>query len=173
MSTKTKGSRLSRITLLAVALTTLGAGEAAAQATATSSATATIITGIAISNTVGLDFGDVVPGPLGGTVVMTPAGVRSTTGDALLGSGASATAAAFTVTGDDGATYSITLPTLPETLASGVNTMTVDNFTSNPSGTGTLSGGSQTLNVGATLHVGAVQAIGTYTGSFDVTVAYN
>jgi type 1 fimbria pilin len=50
--------------------------------------------------------------------------------------------------------------------------MTVDTFTSNPSGTGTLSGGAQTLNVGATLHVAGAQAAGNYTGTYNVTVAY-
>ncbi len=53
--------------------------------------------------------------------------------------------------------------------------MTVDTFTSTPSGTGSLAGGSQTLSVGATLHVAAAQAAGTYTSAtpFTVTVNYN
>jgi hypothetical protein len=55
----------------------------------------------------------------------------------------------------------------------GGTTMTVDNFTSNPSGTGTLAGGTQTLSVGARLNVGAGQVAGDYTGEFSVTVAYN
>ncbi len=71
-------------------------------------------------------------------------------------------------------TYSITLPS-SATLTSGGNTMTVDTFTHDegalpklPSGTG-----SETFNVGATLNVGAVQAGGTYSGTFAVTVSYN
>jgi hypothetical protein len=53
--------------------------------------------------------------------------------------------------------------------------MVVDTFTSNPSGTGTLAGGTQNLNVGATLNVGSSQASGTYTNAagFTVTVNYN
>ncbi len=39
--------------------------------------------------------------------------------------------------------------------------------------TPTLAGGSDTFNVGATLHVGATQAVGTYSGTFAVTVIYN
>ena len=43
----------------------------------------------------------------------------------------------------------------------GLHTMTVNGFTSTPSGTGALSaGGSQTLTVGATLNVAAGQAAG-------------
>ena len=44
---------------------------------------------------------------------------------------------------------------------------------SNPSGTGTLTGGTENLLVGATLQVTAGQATGAYTGTFDVTVGYN
>ncbi len=40
-------------------------------------------------------------------------------------------------------------------------------------GTPTLAGGSDTFNVGATLHVGATQAAGPYSGTFAVTVNYN
>ncbi len=39
-------------------------------------------------------------------------------------------------------------------------------------GTPTLVAGSDTFNVGATLHVGATQAAGTYSGTFPVTVNY-
>jgi uncharacterized protein DUF4402 len=99
--------------------------------------------------------------------------VRTPGGGASLGSGAAVTAAAFTVSGQGSATYAITLPA-SATVTSGANTMTVNGFTSNPAGTGTLSGaGSQNLLVGATLNVGASQATGTYSGTFDVTVTYN
>ncbi len=51
--------------------------------------------------------------------------------------------------------------------------MTVDNFLSTPSGTGTLTGGAETLNVGATLQVAISQPTGSYTGIYSVTVNYN
>ncbi len=164
------------ILVLAVLATCFGWVSAFAQqneATTSANAGATIITAIGISKTADLDFGDVVAGATLGTVVMTPAGARSATGGTTLGNVGSASAAGFNVTGDPNATYAITLPSSC-VISYLTNDMTVDTFTSTPSGTGTLSGGgSQTLAVGATLHVAATQATGVYTGSFDVTVAYN
>jgi len=148
-----------------------------AQVSATSTASATIVSPIAISNTANMNFGNVAVSASAGTVVMTPAGVRSVTGGctlpAITGSPA---AASFNVTGVANYTYAITLPAVATTISSGANSMTVDTWTSTPSNTGTLNGsGSQTLNVGATLHVSGSQAGGTYTSAtpFTVTVNYN
>lgn len=139
----------------------------------TANATARIITPISITKSTDLNFGDVVPTASSGTVVVTPAGARSATGGATLGSSSSVSAASFTVAGQANAAYTVTLPS-SATITSGANSMTVNTFTSTPSGTGNLgAGASQTLSVGATLQVGANQAIGTYTGTFSVSVAYN
>lgn len=156
----------------------LAADQASAQSSATTSAngTATIVKPIAIVKAADLLFGKVVPGTATGTVVMTAAGARSATGGAtLFGQASTSNAASFTVSGENSATYAITLPSAAVTLTSGVNTMTVGTFTSSPSATGALdvTSGNQTLNVGGTLNVGANQAAGSYTGSFSVTVAYN
>jgi hypothetical protein len=53
--------------------------------------------------------------------------------------------------------------------------MTVSAFTSTPSSTGILTGGSETLNIGATLNVAAGQVPGVYSNAtgFDITVNYN
>jgi hypothetical protein len=53
--------------------------------------------------------------------------------------------------------------------------MTVTAFLSTPSVSGTLTGGTQNLNVGATLNVAAAQPAGLYTSTtgFTVTVNYN
>jgi hypothetical protein len=72
-------------------------------------------------------------------------------------------------------TFGITLPAAATTITA-VTNMTVDTWTSTPTPTGTLPGGTQTLTVGATLHVGASQAAGVYTSGatpFTVTVNYN
>lgn len=148
-----------------------------AQATASATASATVITPIAIAKTVDMNFGNVaVQAGTGGTVVLTPAGVRTVTGGVTLPSvTGTVTAASFTVTGSGTSTYSITLPGAATTLSSGINTMTCNTFTSTPTPTGALTGGTQTLTVGATLNVAAAQAPGTYLSGtpFDVTVNYN
>lgn len=157
--------------LLALSLSTQ------AQVSATATASATIVTPIAIANATDMDFGNVAVSAALGTVVLSPAGVRSTTGGATLPAvTGTVTAASFDVTGQANFTYSITLPAAATTIASGANTMTVDTWTSNPTPTGTLDGtGAQTLSVGATLNVGAGQAAGTYISAtpFTVTVNYN
>ena len=128
---------------------------------------------ISLSNTASLGFGEAFIGSTLGTVVVTPAGARSATGGVTLGSSGSAGGASFTVTGVPLLTYSITLPS-SATLAAGGSTITVNSFTSSPSGSGSLPlGGSQVLRVGATLRVGANQTPGSYSGTFSVTVAYN
>lgn len=128
---------------------------------------------IAISNTQALAFGKFVAGS-GGAVTVSPAGGRSASGGVILVSSGPGAAAQFIVSGDANATYTITLPVTEVLLTSGANSMAVNNFTSSPSSIGTLgAGGTQTLSVGATLSVGGNQAIGSYSGAFDVTVNYN
>jgi len=143
-------------------------------ASANSTAGATVVTPIAISNSTGLVFGKYSAGS-GGTVVMSTAGSRSATGGVVLLSGTAGNAAAFSVTGDGNATYTITLPaTATVTHTDTVTTMSIGTFTSNPSATGTLAaGGTQTVNVGATLTVGNAQTAGSYSGSYSVSVEYN
>ena len=123
-----------------------------------------------------MNFGNVAVNASTGTVILTPAGARSATGGVTFipASPGTVTAASFTVTGLAGLTYSITIPTTL-TITDGTNNMTVNNFTSSPTPTGTLTGGSETLTVGATLQVGANQVAGVYTTTtpFDVTVNYN
>ena len=148
-----------------------------AQTTATATATATIITPISISKNADMSFGNIaVQAATGGTVILAPAGTRSSTGGVTLPSTAgTVTAAAFTVTGSGSLTYAITLPSsVTLTHSGGVQTMAAASFTSNPSSTGTLSSGTQDIAVGATLTVAAGQLAGVYTsGNFNVTVNYN
>jgi hypothetical protein len=147
-----------------------------AQVTATATATATIITPIAIVKATDMNFGNIAVNATLGTVILAPASTRTVTGGCTLPAVAgTVTAAAFTVTGLAAATYSITLPAALTTITSGGNTMTVDTWTSTPTPTGTLAGGTDNLLVGATLHVAASQAAGTYLSGtpFTVTVNYN
>ena len=143
-------------------------------ASANANANARIVPTITLAKSADLNFGDVVAGASLGTVVMTSASARSATGGTTLGNANGAAAAGFNVGGQASATYAITLPGAASTISDGGgHTMTVDTWTGSKA-TGTLSGaGADTFTVGATLHVGANQVAGTYTGTFSVTVAYN
>ena len=147
--------------------------EGGTTATASANATARIITPIAITNTQGLAFGNIASSAAIGTVTVTPAGVRTGTGGVTPSAIGTFNNAIYTATGENNATYSITLPSSIN-ITSGSNTMVVNSFTSTPTPTGLLNGsGTQTINVGATLNVGANQATGNYAGTYDVTIAYN
>jgi hypothetical protein len=159
---------LRQIAILAAAM---AAAAGAHAASASASGTATVIAPMTISKTADLRFGSFAPTTSAGSVVISTAGARSGTNVSLssLNTGG---AAGFSVTGDTTATYTITLPS-SATLSGPGTSMTISNFTSNPSGTGTLSGGAGTIAVGGTLAVNASQASGAYSGSFSVSVDYN
>jgi len=144
-------------------------------ATASANATATVVTPLAVSKNTDMAFGKFIAGT-GGTVAMATNGTRTAGGAVtLFNQGSTSNAASFAVTGEGAYTYAITLPANSTvTLSDGAtHTMGVSSFISNPSGTGTLTAGAQTLLVGATLTAASAQAPGNYTGSFNVTVDYN
>jgi hypothetical protein len=127
-----------------------------------------------------MNFGNIAVNNTAGTVVLPAAAgvpVRTVTGGCTLPATAgTVSAASFTVTGTTGYTYSITLPASASLTGPGP-AMTADTFVSSPTvaAGGVLTGGTQTLYVGATLNVGASQTAGTYTtpAPFTVTVNYN
>ena len=141
-------------------------------ADATGTATSTVVAPITIAAGDDLAFGSLAPTASAGTVVLSTAGARTNTNVDLL-TGSTVTAATFTVGGGASAAYSITLPTTA-TLTSGGNNMTVNNFVHSAGGSPTVDGsGSGPIQVGATLNVGANQAAGAYTGTYQVTVNCN
>mgnify|MGYP000017531333 CR=1 FL=1 len=148
-------------------------------ATASSTATSIVMVPIAVTAGTVLDFGKFSAGASGGTIKVEPDSTVAVTSTVLRGTGATSTAAQFTVTGDASNTYSIAY-TGDATLANGINTMAltkVSALTAPTStalvATGTLTLGTQTIFVGGTLTVGASQVAGTYTGAVGVTVLYN
>lgn len=156
-----------------------------AQNTATSGATsanATIVAPITITTGSAMSFGQVVVGASVGTVVLPHTGNRTRTGGATFSSvgAGSPAASSFTVTGETGYTYLVTLPSSAITLSgtsgaalTGPATMTADTFTKSIV-TGDLAGdGTETFTVGATLNVAGSQATGAYTGTYTVQVDYN
>ncbi len=173
---------LKRVSLLAVLITAFSTASMAQSASA--NATAIIITPLTISNTIPLEFGNLIAGAALGTAVVDPAGARSVTGGVSIpATGGTVSAASFTVNGAATFLYDITLPGAPILISDGSgNTMSVDTWSSNPTvvAGGTLNGsGTQTLLVGGTLNVAATQATGSYSSAnaggaqFTVTVNYN
>jgi hypothetical protein len=130
---------------------------------------------LAIQNNQELSFGSFVAGS-GGSVTVATSGARSAGGGVLLIPSSAGTAAAFTVSGNASATYTIQLPGNDFVKLSGPGgDMFINEFTGSPSGAaGQLSaGGSQNLSVGGTLNVASGQSPGEYAGNFSVTVDYN
>lgn len=161
--------------IIAFVLNTSAFGQNAAS---NATAQATIVQPINLSKVRDLSFGIISPGETSGTVVIAPtaASTRIASGGATLPPGSGTVhSAIFIASGANGSTYSITLPSAAITLSDGTNLMTVDNFTSVPSGSGSFTPGSQTIYVGATLNVNANQEAGDYesTQDFEVTVNYN
>ena len=149
----------------------LGARSAQAQNNASASVTATVQQPITVTKNNDLSFGNVFPG-LDKTIAVTVGG-----------------AAKFTVSGQASTPVNLTF-TLPATIASGGNNLTINSwtghyntvdaptggtsFTPSPSATtATLAvGGSLYVYVGATAAPTASQAAGSYSGTMTMTVVY-
>jgi len=169
-------SNLQKLFTLSIAMIGLClTSNAQSSASATATATATIIAPITITKTADLNFGNVSSGTGAGTVTLSTAGVR--TGTAAAPTVGTVSAAAFDITGEDGASFAVTLPAGPYAIITGDGTGTqsinITDFVSNA--TATLADGEQTISVGATLNLVANQTPGVYTGAapFTVTVSYN
>jgi len=132
-----------------------------------------------MSKTGDMNFGNAaVSTSSGGFVTLSPSGSRAVGGGGvtLPANPGTVSAAGFTVSGMPSFTYTITLPPTAVITGPGAATMTVNSFTSTPSTIGTLSpSGTQSISVGATLHVAPGQPSGLYTNAnaLPVTVNYN
>ena len=149
-----------------LALTSLVASKAQAagsSASATADAKQVVESGLSLTKTADLDFGTAVLGD----------------GDKTVASAAdNAENANFSVQGEPGKAFTVTLPSSPVTMINGAGAdadhqIVVDSFSSNLS-SGNLDGsGAAGLIVGAhRAAIGNSQASGAYVGSFTVTVAY-
>lgn len=179
--------KLAVVAAFAVAGAAISAPALAAAQTATATTGATVIKPIVIASTENLNFGSFAADTngLGGTVTVSTNAARVGSADVVVttASAAAVTAAKFDVTGENNATYSISVT--DTNLTSGINTMNLATILTvgAPSGstesnagtaTGTLSGtGAQSFYVGGVLTVGATQAVGTYAGTISATVNYN
>ena len=153
-----------------------------AQATKNTTAGAKIVAPISITETSSLNFGTMaVLASTAGTCVLSTQGVRSATGGVNLSAQAPVSAnAAYNVGGAISTTYAITLPSTITVTDGSSHNMTIDNLLARTASaganglTGTLSvTGTDSFTIGGTLNVTAAQVAAVYSGTFNVTVAYN
>jgi len=136
---------------------------------------ARIITPITLANSQALDFGVIARGAASSTIVVGSVAAPSvsvTSGDAVVLTSAPQTAAKFTVGGEVGKTYAITIPTTPQTISYLTNNLSITAFTCSNTTGGTI-GTNDEFYVGGTLTVTSAAVPASYTGTFSVTVAYN
>jgi len=150
-----------------------------AQASVTASMFAEVISALSATENAQLSFGKFSPEAHGGEIYLSPEGVRSKSGSVVL-TGEGHKVGSFIITGEDQATFSITLPSghLLLTNSNGARSMIVKNWVSTPAqgvGAGILKGGTQEVKVGATLVVGSIidNPAGIYKGTYIITFAYN
>jgi hypothetical protein len=171
---------------LALAFSSLAvAGPALAQAANTSTDTAngsvTIIRPLTLTKTTDLAFGRVVQPRSGlGTVSIANNGTTVSAGNGAVAlSGLTTSHAVFGVSGEGNQVVNITSPANFD-LSNGTDTITVTlapdwNTTTNQvTLSGSLGGaGAATLNLGGSFNLPSSISSGAYTGTFNVTVAYN
>ena len=149
------------------------------QTNITATAIAQVIAALTATEISQLNFGRFSPETQGGVLLLTPDGVLTTQGTVIPGGGAHSSAS-FNITGEPNATFSIILPSGPAILINNLNskTMQVTGWQSIPApgvGVGKLAGGSVTVQIGAALNIGDLNAnpVGIYTGSYTITFSYN
>ncbi|MDX9902688.1 MAG: DUF4402 domain-containing protein [Bacteroidales bacterium] len=166
---------MKKLLLFSVIMIAFTAVTFAQDVTEQTTATATILAPLSMTKVSDMDFGTIAVTGTAGTVVLGTDNSRLATGPALVPP-AAGVAASFTVNGENGRAFTITLPANGVvTLVNGGNSMAANDFVHNAGGTPALDGtGAAAFTVGATLSVGAAQAAGTYTSAnFPVTINYN
>jgi hypothetical protein len=166
----------------AVALGLAGAASAQTSANTTASGSLGVVQPISIAKVTDLSFGTVVrPASGNGTVT-----IDATTGGRTMTGGVSAiaggpftavTRAAFTVSGEGGYNFSVTIPASFNITRNG-NQDPIQVTLTSTTGTGTLSNsfgttGTATVGVGGSVLLSNGTPSGAYTGTFTITVAYN
>lgn len=169
---------MKNLNLLTLVIAILGFSTASFAQSASATGSVRLLTPISIVKNLDLRFGSVLTNNAAGTVVIghTGASVRTMGTYTDLTTGADAYGAAkFTVSGTKSQKFAVTLPTtLSLAGPTGSTPLTVDTFTTDFTAGGTLDAtGTKVILVGAKLTIPANQEGGTYSGTFNVTVAYN
>lgn len=155
----------------AVVLASLAAATSANAQSADAGAGAKIIAPLEISNVADLYFGTVAPSTTVADRVVVLADGSRKCGPALTCLTSDHTAAAFAVTGEADAFYTISLPSEIKIVNEKGTAMRVADFAGSKA-KGQLLKGEDSFTVGGTLEVAARQEAGQYKGSFTVAVEY-
>ncbi|MCE1197899.1 MAG: DUF4402 domain-containing protein [Marinilabiliales bacterium] len=172
---------MKKLGILFIALVGFAASSyAQSSASATATSTATIVKPLALTNNRDLAFGRIAVTATGTgnvTIAAVDAGTRAVGGGSTgitLANGLASSSASFTVTGEGNTSYSLTFPGTA-TLSDGTHNMTATLALDAAHGaSNTLAaGGTEDFYIGGSLAISAGQASGDYTGTFNVTIAYN
>jgi len=160
------------------------AATAQTSGSTTVTASASIVEGIVLQSTADLNFGDIAPSAAAGTVTVAADGTATSTGGVtIVGNPTNPPqAAAYSIllvgrAGNKKVWFQVPANGVV-TISNGASSMAVNNFTANLpcAQTGTTAPGPgpcfaepSTLQVGATLSIGANQPVGLYSGTFNVT----
>ena len=155
----------------AAALIAVAAAGTANAATADAGAGAKIIAPLEISRTADLYFGTIAPSTTVADIVVVSTDGARKCGPALTCLTDDQTAAAFAVTGEAEAIYTISLPEEIKIVNEKGTAMRVFKFNGSKS-KGQLLKGEDNFTVGGALDVGVRQEAGRYKGSFTVAVEY-
>jgi hypothetical protein len=167
------------IYILATALAVTYAGAASAQSSSvTTNGTTTILRPVTITKTADLAFARVVKPTTGsGTVTLTASSdTVGVTGTGTLAAG-TASRAKYTINGEGGQVVAVTVPASFDMSDGSSHTLTVTLSSDLSGGTVTLdqtigTAGAAALNVGGSFPVSSTTTPAAYTGTFDVSVAY-
>lgn len=170
-----KGIDMKKLLLLtAVSALVLSAGNSFADSkSANATVEATIVGAGSITKSQDMNFGTIVSSNQAQVAKLSPngdlSGVTSARGDTV-------EAAEFTITGDEGMPYTLTVTSTE--LTNGVNKMSLSNYVilvndaTYVGSDNTLQADGDVVKVGADLNIGANQASGDYTGTLTLTMSY-
>lgn len=140
-------------------------------ATVTADADANVVQALLITQTSGMNFGDISESG-GGTITLNLDGTRTAgAGTDVLAGGANAQGV-YNISGGDTKAYTLSYPVSAIVTGPGGATMTVNNFDDDADGTA-ATGLGEDFNLGADIVIAGGQTAGAYTGTYTITVEYN
>ncbi len=168
-----------KILLASTMLVGVAAPAFAQTSSATTTGTTTIIRPVTISKTADLSFGRIVrPSSSTSTVALTDASDTVTaSGNGLVLSGIATSRAKYNINGEGGQAVSITVPanfTMTHTNTTDTLVVTLDpDLTASETLDSTLgNAGTKALNIGGSFPLATTTVTGAYSGTFNVSVAY-